>query len=185
MHPVGFRGVGHRFGDFSLIAPAGRVEVDGLPRGDASNCRNMAATMRVVQWAERCPRKRSRDMLWRMFAAGTVRRGACAGAGPGHAPRHDACTASRDIIGARVGGIDDRRAGRGVNTYAEMRMADVQLDRVRKVYGNGQVAVHEASFTIADGELVVLVGPSGCGKSTLLRMIAGLEEITSGPLRIG
>src|SRR5690606_13513157 len=146
---------------------------------------NMAATMRVVQWAERCPRKRSRDMLWRMFAAGTVRRGACAGAGPGHAPRHDACTASRDIIGARVGGIDDRRAGRGVNTYAEMRMADVQLDRVRKVYGNGQVAVHEASFTIADGELVVLVGPSGCGKSTLLRMIAGLEEITSGTLRIG
>ena len=64
-------------------------------------------------------------------------------------------------------------------------MADVQLDRVRKVYGNGQVAVHEASFTIADGELVVLVGPSGCGKSTLLRMIAGLEEITAGTLRIG
>ena len=64
-------------------------------------------------------------------------------------------------------------------------MADVQLEQVRKVYGNGQVAVHEATFRIADGELLVLVGPSGCGKSTLLRMIAGLEQITSGTLRIG
>src|SRR5690606_28635192 len=65
------------------------------------------------------------------------------------------------------------------------RMADLQLEEVRKVYDNGQVAVHGASFGIADGELMVLVGPSGCGKSTLLRMIAGLEEITSGTLRIG
>ncbi len=64
-------------------------------------------------------------------------------------------------------------------------MAGLQLEEVRKVYGNGQVAVHGASFEIADGELMVLVGPSGCGKSTLLRMIAGLEEITSGTLRIG
>ncbi len=64
-------------------------------------------------------------------------------------------------------------------------MADVELEQVRKVYGNGQVAVHGASFRIADGELLVLVGPSGCGKSTLLRMIAGLEEISSGTLRIG
>ena len=64
-------------------------------------------------------------------------------------------------------------------------MAGLQLEQVRKVYDNGQVAVHGASFDIADGELMVLVGPSGCGKSTLLRMIAGLEEITSGTLRIG
>ncbi|WFC40501.1 sn-glycerol-3-phosphate ABC transporter ATP-binding protein UgpC [Pseudoxanthomonas sp. SE1] len=64
-------------------------------------------------------------------------------------------------------------------------MASVQLDRVRKVYDNGQVAVHGASFEIADGELMVLVGPSGCGKSTLLRMIAGLEEISDGNLLIG
>ena len=64
-------------------------------------------------------------------------------------------------------------------------MASVQLDRVRKVYDNGQVAVHGASFEIADGELMVLVGPSGCGKSTLLRMIAGLEEISGGDLLIG
>jgi len=53
------------------------------------------------------------------------------------------------------------------------------------VYDNGQVAVHGASFEIADGELMVLVGPSGCGKSTLLRMIAGLEEISDGNLLIG
>ncbi|MEG1680907.1 MAG: ATP-binding cassette domain-containing protein, partial [Stenotrophomonas sp.] len=63
-------------------------------------------------------------------------------------------------------------------------MAKVQFDSVRKVYDNGQVAVAGASFDIADGELMVLVGPSGCGKSTLLRMVAGLEEISAGSLRI-
>ncbi|SEL88956.1 carbohydrate ABC transporter ATP-binding protein, CUT1 family [Pseudoxanthomonas sp. GM95] len=64
-------------------------------------------------------------------------------------------------------------------------MASVQLDQVRKVYDNGQVAVQGASFEVADGELMVLVGPSGCGKSTLLRMIAGLEDISGGTLKIG
>ncbi len=64
-------------------------------------------------------------------------------------------------------------------------MASVQLENLRKVYPNGQTAVEGASFSVADGELVVLVGPSGCGKSTLLRMIAGLESISSGTLRIG
>ncbi|HYM85940.1 MAG TPA: sn-glycerol-3-phosphate ABC transporter ATP-binding protein UgpC [Pseudoxanthomonas sp.] len=64
-------------------------------------------------------------------------------------------------------------------------MASVKLDRIRKVYDNGQVAVHGASFEVADGELMVLVGPSGCGKSTLLRMIAGLEDISAGTLCIG
>jgi len=65
-------------------------------------------------------------------------------------------------------------------------MAQVRLDNIRKVYPDGDfVAVADASFDIADGELLVLVGPSGCGKSTLLRMIAGLESITSGTLRIG
>jgi multiple sugar transport system ATP-binding protein len=64
-------------------------------------------------------------------------------------------------------------------------MAGVRLDGVRKVYENGFVAVHEATFDVADGEFVVLVGPSGCGKSTTLRMIAGLEDITAGELRIG
>jgi multiple sugar transport system ATP-binding protein len=64
-------------------------------------------------------------------------------------------------------------------------MAQVSLDQVRKVYANGHVAVAGASFDVADGELLVLVGPSGCGKSTLLRMIAGLEDISAGTLRIG
>ncbi len=64
-------------------------------------------------------------------------------------------------------------------------MARVLLDNLRKVYPDGHVGVAGASFEAADGELLVLVGPSGCGKSTLLRMIAGLEAITSGTLRIG
>ncbi|MDG2540112.1 sn-glycerol-3-phosphate ABC transporter ATP-binding protein UgpC [Dyella jiangningensis] len=64
-------------------------------------------------------------------------------------------------------------------------MATVTLDRLRKVYPNGHVGVDEATFEIADGELLVLVGPSGCGKTTLLRMIAGLESISSGTLSIG
>ena len=64
-------------------------------------------------------------------------------------------------------------------------MAGVRLEAVRKVYPNGYVAVAGATFEAADGELLVLVGPSGCGKSTLLRMIAGLEQITSGILSIG
>ena len=64
-------------------------------------------------------------------------------------------------------------------------MAALTLDRLRKVYPNGQVAVAGATLDVADGELLVLVGPSGCGKSTLLRMIAGLEDISDGTLRIG
>ncbi len=64
-------------------------------------------------------------------------------------------------------------------------MATVVLDRLRKVYPDGHVAVAGASFEVADGELLVLVGPSGCGKSTSLRMVAGLEDITSGDIRIG
>ena len=64
-------------------------------------------------------------------------------------------------------------------------MASVRLDKLRKVYPNGHIGVADASFEIADGELLVLVGPSGCGKTTLLRMIAGLETISGGTLSIG
>src|ERR1043165_2046954 len=63
-------------------------------------------------------------------------------------------------------------------------MASVELRQVRKFFGNTQV-VHDVDVVISDGEFVVLVGPSGCGKSPLLRMIAGLEEISAGEIRIG
>jgi multiple sugar transport system ATP-binding protein len=64
-------------------------------------------------------------------------------------------------------------------------MAEIVLDRVTKSYPNGATAVKDLSLTIADGEFIILVGPSGCGKSTTLNMIAGLEEISDGELRIG
>ncbi len=64
-------------------------------------------------------------------------------------------------------------------------MASITLDRVGKTYFGGTSAVRDVSIDIADGEFLVLVGPSGCGKSTLLRMVAGLETVTSGTIRIG
>ena len=63
-------------------------------------------------------------------------------------------------------------------------MASVDVIEVRKSYG-AQAVIHGVSVSIADGEFVILVGPSGCGKSTLLRMVAGLEPITSGTIKIG
>lgn len=64
-------------------------------------------------------------------------------------------------------------------------MATVVLDGVNKIYDNGFHAIHDLDIDIADKEFLVLVGPSGCGKSTALRMVAGLESITDGELRIG
>jgi multiple sugar transport system ATP-binding protein len=64
-------------------------------------------------------------------------------------------------------------------------MAEIDFDRVTKVFAGGKPAVDELSLHINDGEFMVLVGPSGCGKTTALRMLAGLEEITSGTLKIG
>jgi multiple sugar transport system ATP-binding protein len=64
-------------------------------------------------------------------------------------------------------------------------MAEIVLDRVTKSFPDGAMAVKDLSVTIADGEFIILVGPSGCGKSTTLNMIAGLEEISSGEIRIG
>ncbi|MCU1454833.1 MAG: transporter related protein [Acidimicrobiales bacterium] len=63
-------------------------------------------------------------------------------------------------------------------------MAEIILDKVTKRYADGTEAVHEADFTIGDGEFFILVGPSGCGKSTLLNMIVGLEDITEGRLLV-
>jgi multiple sugar transport system ATP-binding protein len=64
-------------------------------------------------------------------------------------------------------------------------MAAVTLEQLNKVYPNGSHAITDLDLDVVDGEFLVLVGPSGCGKSTALRMIAGLEEISSGVLRIG
>jgi multiple sugar transport system ATP-binding protein len=64
-------------------------------------------------------------------------------------------------------------------------MADIVLEHVTKRFPDGTVAVNDANLTIDDGEFMILVGPSGCGKSTTLNMIAGLEDISEGQLRIG
>jgi multiple sugar transport system ATP-binding protein len=64
-------------------------------------------------------------------------------------------------------------------------MAQVAFDQVSKIFGDGTRAVSELSLEIEDGEFMVLVGPSGCGKTTALRMLAGLEDVTEGEIRIG
>ena len=64
-------------------------------------------------------------------------------------------------------------------------MASLSLKNINKVYPNGFHAVKDFNLEIEDKEFIIFVGPSGCGKSTTLRMIAGLEEISSGTLKIG
>ncbi|MDG4900230.1 MULTISPECIES: ABC transporter ATP-binding protein [unclassified Mesorhizobium] len=64
-------------------------------------------------------------------------------------------------------------------------MAEVILENICKTYGNNFHAIDQLNLSVEDGEFLILVGPSGCGKSTALRMIAGLEDVTSGSLRIG
>ncbi|HEK4590748.1 TPA: ABC transporter ATP-binding protein, partial [Clostridioides difficile] len=63
-------------------------------------------------------------------------------------------------------------------------MADIRLENVTKSYNKKNTVIENLNLTIEDGSFTVLVGPSGCGKSTTLRMIAGLEDITSGRLKI-
>jgi multiple sugar transport system ATP-binding protein len=67
----------------------------------------------------------------------------------------------------------------------EELMATIEIEGLTKIYDNGFEAIHDLNLEVADEEFLVLVGPSGCGKSTALRMIAGLESITGGTLRIG
>ena len=64
-------------------------------------------------------------------------------------------------------------------------MAEIKLENVTKRFPDGYEAVRDMNLDIKDGEFMILVGPSGCGKSTALRMIAGLEDITDGELKIG
>ena len=63
-------------------------------------------------------------------------------------------------------------------------MGAIELDRLTKVYADGTRAVNELDLDVGDGEFVVFVGPSGCGKTSALRMIAGLEDITDGEVRV-
>jgi multiple sugar transport system ATP-binding protein len=64
-------------------------------------------------------------------------------------------------------------------------VATIEIEHVTKVYPNGSEAVSDLSLDVADGEFMVLVGPSGCGKTTTLRMVAGLEDISEGVIRVG
>ena len=64
-------------------------------------------------------------------------------------------------------------------------MSEITLEGITKVFADGQEAVKDMSLEIGDGEFMILVGPSGCGKSTALRMIAGLEDVTDGAVKIG
>jgi multiple sugar transport system ATP-binding protein len=77
------------------------------------------------------------------------------------------------VLSSAHGGLYDRRVG------------EIRLGHVTKEFAGGVTAVDDVSLDIAEGEFLVLVGPSGCGKSTLLRMIAGLEEVSSGSISIG
>jgi multiple sugar transport system ATP-binding protein len=67
---------------------------------------------------------------------------------------------------------------------AEVHVAEISLERLTKVYPDGTKAVSDLDLEVGAGEFVVFVGPSGCGKTTALRMVAGLETITSGNVRI-
>jgi multiple sugar transport system ATP-binding protein len=80
--------------------------------------------------------------------------------------------------------VDTSRHRQGAGALIEAKMASVTIQGVRKSFGETAV-LHGVDIDIADGSFTVLVGPSGCGKSTLLRMIAGLEEISGGEIRIG
>jgi multiple sugar transport system ATP-binding protein len=102
------------------------------------------------------------------------------------------------IVGAVLLGLDELGAGstakrRAREALSEARlagagdaeMARIELDGVSKVFAGEVMAVDDLSLSIEDGEFMVLVGPSGCGKSTVLRLVAGLEEVTDGEIRIG
>jgi multiple sugar transport system ATP-binding protein len=86
--------------------------------------------------------------------------------------------------GGQVSGRAQPHGSTDANEAGKQAMASVDIRQVDKFFGSVQV-LYEVNLGIEDGEFVVLVGPSGCGKSTLLRMIAGLEEISSGEISIG
>jgi multiple sugar transport system ATP-binding protein len=82
-------------------------------------------------------------------------------------------------------GLSKASVGFDSHSLSPFFMSEVILENICKRYENGSLAVNNVSLTVRDGEFLVLVGPSGCGKSTTLRMVAGLEEMTSGAIYIG
>ena len=96
----------------------------------------------------------------------------------------DGSNRQQDAI--RTSGVESRQSSTPARrTEGAPGVAEVAFEKVSKIYPDGTRAVNELDLEIADGEFMVLVGPSGCGKTTALRMVAGLEEITEGVLRIG
>src|SRR5688500_18545423 len=101
---------------------------------------------------------------------------------------HDAGPASLVRLSGPPGAVRQGSLGKRslVPPYRpEFAVADVTLQDVGKVYVDGTRAVSGLNLEISDGEFLVLVGPSGCGKTTALRMVAGLEDISEGEVRIG
>src|SRR5205085_4809367 len=101
--------------------------------------------------------------------------------GPADGRRHANGATGRDLLPARPAPDRVRSDGGG----GARLMAEIQFLDVSKVYGVDTPAVRDLNLTVGEGEFVVLVGPSGCGKTTALRMVAGLEEISAGEIRIG
>ena len=99
--------------------------------------------------------------------------------------RDRASHAPRDAVPAPDRGRTDRGGSQGLETSRSCRMAEIEFEDVTKRYPDGYEAVKHIDLDVADGELMILVGPSGCGKSTALRMVAGLEDISDGELKIG
>src|SRR5438093_7746931 len=83
------------------------------------------------------------------------------------------------------GGWDVTCAKHQLSNSREVGVAEITMDDVSKVFADGTTAVSDLNLDVKDGEFIVLVGPSGCGKTTALRMVAGLESITQGTIRIG
>src|SRR5204862_1311050 len=81
--------------------------------------------------------------------------------------------------------VDGRRVSGGNLTPRKAAMASASLVHVTKHFPGGDVAVDDLCLEVADREFMVIVGPSGCGKSTMLRLLAGLETITEGVIKIG
>src|SRR5262249_24242864 len=141
----------------STAAPSRSCTACPASRSRASSATRTAGARPSIATSDRCRRRRQlRPGCWRVPPS------------PGR---------TRTEAGCGCGFPQRPRRQRG-------RMATLSLDQVTKVFGNGVEAVRQLDLFVDDGEFVVLVGPSGCGKTTALRMVAGLEDVTSGTIRL-